>query len=92
MKPITEIAEHLGLSPDDLIPYGRHKAKLPLSLLDRARREALLRLKEAARASGYHGVVNVRLETSQLARARSDGKGTAGIEVLAFGTGVRRAR
>ena len=57
-------------------------------LLDRARREAVLRLVEAAQASGYDAVVNVRLETSRLANARGGGQGTAGIEMLAFGTGV----
>ncbi len=57
-------------------------------LLVRARREALLRMKEDAIARGYRGVINVRLETSRLASGRSDGKGTAGVEVLAFGTGI----
>ncbi|MDF1563811.1 MAG: heavy metal-binding domain-containing protein [Deltaproteobacteria bacterium] len=59
------------------------------SLMQRARREAILRLKQEAQAAGYDAVINVRLETSRLASSRSDGKGTAGIEVLAFGTGVR---
>ncbi len=58
------------------------------SLLDRGRREALLRCKEAARAQGYQAVINVRLETSRLASARRDGRATAGVEVLAFGTGL----
>ncbi len=34
LKPITEIARQLGLSPDHLNPYGKYKAKLPLSLID----------------------------------------------------------
>ena len=59
------------------------------TLLDRGRREALLRLKESADAAGYGAVINVRLETSRLASGRRDGKGTAGVEVLAFGTGLR---
>ena len=58
-------------------------------LLDRGRREALLRMKEEARLKGYDAVINVRMETSSLASARADGKGTVGIEILAFGTGVR---
>jgi uncharacterized protein YbjQ (UPF0145 family) len=63
------------------------------TLLDRARREALLRLKESAREAGYRAVINVRLETSRLANGRRNGEGTAGVEVLAFGTGLvlRRA-
>ncbi len=60
------------------------------SLLDRARREALLRMKEEAHAQGFNAVVGVRLETSRMANARRDGKGTAGIEMLAFGTAIKR--
>jgi len=57
-------------------------------LLERARREAIVRMKEEARERGHDTVINVRLETSSLARARSDAKGTAGVEVLAFGTAL----
>ncbi len=65
---------------------GRIKTYEPL--LDRARREALLRMLESAREGGYDGVVNVRLETSRLANSRGDGQGTAGVEMLAFGTAI----
>jgi uncharacterized protein YbjQ (UPF0145 family) len=58
------------------------------TLLDRARREALLRLKEDAVERGYQAVVNVRLETCRLANARKS-QSIAGLEVLAFGTGVK---
>jgi len=58
------------------------------TLLDRARREALLRLKERAAERGYHAVINIRLETSRIANARKSGSIT-GLEVLAFGTGVK---
>ena len=58
------------------------------TLLDRARREALLRLKEDAVERGCHAVVNVRLETCRMANARNS-KRIAGLEVLAFGTGVK---
>ena len=58
------------------------------SLLDRARREALLRLKKQAIDRGFHAIINVRLETARLA-AGKQGKGTAGVEVLAFGTGLK---
>ena len=37
LLPITTVAEKLGLSGDDLIPYGRSKAKLEGSVLTRAR-------------------------------------------------------
>jgi len=66
---------------------GRIKTYEPL--LERARREALLRMTEAAREQGYDAIFNVRLETSRLANARQDGKGTAGVEMLAFGTAVK---
>ena len=65
---------------------GRVKTYEPL--LDRARREAVLRMIEQAEANGFDAVANVRLETSRLANARGDGNGTAGIEMLAFGTGL----
>lgn len=35
MKRIEQIAEMLGLLPDEVIPYGRTKAKIVLSVLDR---------------------------------------------------------
>jgi uncharacterized protein YbjQ (UPF0145 family) len=58
------------------------------SLLDRARREALLRLKENAVENGYHALINVRLETSRMANAKGS-EGAAGVEVLAFGTALK---
>lgn len=66
---------------------GRIKTYEPL--LDRARREALLRMAEMAREQGFDAVFNVRLETSRLANSTRDGKGTAGVEMLAFGTAVK---
>lgn len=58
------------------------------SLLERGRREALLRLQERALANGRNAVINVRLETAQISSQLSNGKGTTGIEVLAYGTAV----
>lgn len=34
LKPIAEIAEKLGINQDDLIPYGKTKAKVPLSYIN----------------------------------------------------------
>ncbi|MCA9771471.1 MAG: YbjQ family protein [Myxococcales bacterium] len=68
---------------------GRIAAYEPL--LDRARREAILRMKAEAQAWGADAIVNVRLETSRLASSNGDGKGTAGVEILAYGTALRRA-
>ena len=33
MKPISEIAEHLGVGVDQIIPYGRYKAKVSLDAM-----------------------------------------------------------
>lgn len=56
------------------------------SLLDRARREAVLRMKAEARAVGARAVFNVRFETSSL----SDGnpKALFSAEVLCYGTAI----
>jgi len=33
MRPITEIAQKLGLDPSTILPYGHYKAKIPLSAI-----------------------------------------------------------
>jgi uncharacterized protein YbjQ (UPF0145 family) len=53
------------------------------TLLERARREALLRLKEDARARGARLVVCVRFETTSIASGWAPA-----IEVLAYGTAL----
>src|SRR6478736_6702561 len=35
LRPINEISDGLGLAPEEIEPYGRYKAKLDLSVLDR---------------------------------------------------------
>ena len=62
------------------------------TLLDRARREAILRCKEDARRRGYQAVVNLRFETTRVTRATNNSRATAGVEVLAFGTGLELRR
>ena len=62
------------------------------SLLDRARREAVLRMKEEAVQGGFDAVINVRLESTNIASPLRGDKGTAGVEVLAFGTALKLAR
>lgn len=52
------------------------------SLLDRARREALCRVREKALARGASEIVNVRIETVFIDQL--------GIEVSAYGTAVKR--
>ncbi|HHO75824.1 MAG TPA: formate--tetrahydrofolate ligase [Deltaproteobacteria bacterium] len=34
-RPIIEIAESIGLNREDIIPYGRYMAKIPLAIMDR---------------------------------------------------------
>jgi len=56
------------------------------SLLDRARREAILRMQEQARELGASMIFNMRFETSSISKGRKDAVGT--VEVLAYGTAV----
>jgi uncharacterized protein YbjQ (UPF0145 family) len=51
-----------------------------------ARKEAMQRLREQARAEGFDNVINVRLETSEI--QSSKGRNTA-VEILAYGTGIK---
>ena len=51
-------------------------------LLDRGRREALLRVKEQAKSIGASHVFNIKYETSRI------GGGVTTIEVLAYGTAL----
>lgn len=37
LQPIQHIATKLGIAADDLIPYGKYKAKLPLTYIDEAK-------------------------------------------------------
>ena len=37
LQPIEEIAGNPGLEPEEFEPYGRYKAKIDLSVLDRLR-------------------------------------------------------
>ncbi len=34
LQPITDIASQLGIAPEDIEPYGRYMAKVPISLID----------------------------------------------------------
>ena len=53
------------------------------TLLERARREALLRMKQQARDSGSQLVIGVRFHTTRVA-----GSQTPSVEVLAYGTAL----
>lgn len=56
------------------------------SLLDRARRESLLRMKQQAAAAGAALVFNVKYETASISKGAGKAVGT--IEVLAYGTAL----
>lgn len=56
------------------------------SLLDRARREAILRMKQQAKESGAKYVFNLKLETSSISKGQRDTIGS--VEVLAYGTAL----
>ncbi len=56
------------------------------SLLDRARRESVLRMKHAAIRKGASMIVNVKFQTVQV-----PGSGVGAVELLAYGTALRRA-
>lgn len=56
------------------------------SLLDRARREAALRMQEEARQLGADTVYNVKYETSRI--GENAAKGLGSVEVLAYGTAL----
>ena len=34
LKPIAEIAQNIGIDPEDIIPYGKYKAKVPLTYIN----------------------------------------------------------
>ena len=55
-------------------------------MLDRARREALLRMQEQARIAGAEAIINTKFETSRV--SGNNNKGIGSIEVLAYGTAL----
>ncbi|NQU24020.1 MAG: heavy metal-binding domain-containing protein [Candidatus Nealsonbacteria bacterium] len=56
------------------------------TLVERARREAIVRMLEQARSAGANAVWNVRIETTTI-QGKQQGK-SAGVEVLAYGTAL----
>lgn len=63
------------------------KMKAYESLVDRARREVILKVKEKAERAGYNAIVNLRIETSSISK---NAKKTVGsVEALAYATAIR---
>ncbi len=64
------------------------------SLMERARREALVRMKQEAKAAGANCVANVRLASSNIGSGGAGSRrrrGAAMVEMYAYGTAVRIA-
>jgi uncharacterized protein YbjQ (UPF0145 family) len=61
------------------------------SLLDRARREAVLRMKTEALKMGANVVMNVRFETSSISGAKASGRNSyvRSVEIIASGTALK---
>ena len=57
------------------------------TLIDRARREAVLRMKEMAK--GADAILNVRIETSTIGNMSGNKKTVGSIEALAYGTAIK---
>ena len=55
------------------------------TLIDRARREAILRMKESAKDASE--IINIKIETSSITK---NTKGVGAVEVLAYGTAIYR--
>jgi uncharacterized protein YbjQ (UPF0145 family) len=56
------------------------------SLVDRARREAVLRMKRHAQDQGATHIFNVKLETSSISKGNRGQIGS--VEIFAYGTGL----
>lgn len=66
------------------------EAKSADRLMQRGRREALMRLRETAAAIGAHEVWNVRLEFSNISMMKGRRGGSMQVEIFAYGTAVLR--
>ncbi len=58
------------------------------TLIERARREAVLRMKAEAIAKGANHIINVKLETSSIAKGA--GRQIGSVEVCAYGTALTK--
>lgn len=58
------------------------------SLIDRARREAILRMKEEARKKGAGMIINMRLETAAIGKNANRKNQLGSVEAIAYGTAI----
>lgn len=57
------------------------------TVIDRARREAILRMTEKAKRNNADGIINLRIETSSISKDQKRHK-IGSVEILAYGTAV----
>ncbi|MFC1631985.1 YbjQ family protein [Candidatus Omnitrophota bacterium] len=62
------------------------------TLLDRGRREAILRMKQAAKNQGADMIINMRFETSGIGTVSKKKDSVGCFEILAYGTAVKLNR
>ena len=96
LEPAPQISLVLGSAVISVDYFKRFLAGLRMifggrlttyeSLVDRARREALLRMRERAREAGAAYVFNVRMETASISKGA--GQAIGSVEVVAYGTAV----
>lgn len=58
------------------------------SLLDRARREAILRMKADAISRNAKVIINVRIETASISKSSNRKQSVGSVEVVAYGTAI----
>ena len=59
------------------------------SLLDRGRREAIIRMKEKAMRDGFNMILNMRFETSSIGQVTQQKNSLGCFEIIAYGTAIR---
>jgi len=65
--------------------------RIYLSLMDRSRRESIIRLVENAQAQGFDAVCNVRFVSADVGGSTSNRKGSTMVAIIASGTAYKRA-
>ena len=65
LRPIEEIAEQLGIKPEDLELYGKYKAKLPLSFIDRSKFGKLILVSAVTPTPAGEGKTTVSIGLTQ---------------------------
>jgi formate--tetrahydrofolate ligase len=67
-RPIVDVARDLGLGPDDIEQYGRHKAKLPIDVTAQPARGRLVLVTAISPTPAGEGKSTVSVGLSQALR------------------------